>query len=135
MLNVKHGKIKSLILYHNVDIKGRILLKVARYYPHKGSQCMNISKKNLIPLIIIGVLVSGIPVITLCSSYCVSSNPDLDSSMDGSCPFLFHSFVQIVIVMSALFILPFAGRFVARERQFIPPGVYWPLFRPPRYPH
>jgi hypothetical protein len=94
---------------------------------------MKITKKQLILLIIIGILVSGIPVITLCSSYCVSSELDLDSAMDGSCPFANHSFVQIVIVLSALFVLPLAGFCLVSDRQFIPPGVYWPLFRPPRF--
>jgi hypothetical protein len=96
---------------------------------------MNITKKHLILFIIIGLLVSGIPVLTLCSSYCVSSELDLDSAMDGSCPFIFHSFIQIALVLSALVVLPLAGFFKARERQFIPPGAYWPLFRPPRFSH
>jgi hypothetical protein len=94
---------------------------------------MNTVKKHLILVIIIGLLFSGIPVITLCSSYCASSDRNFDSAMDGSCPFVFHSFVQICIVLSALLVLPFAGFFIVRERQFIPPGVYWPLFRPPRF--
>ena len=94
---------------------------------------MNINKKNIILLIIIGILVSGIPAVTLCSSYCVSNALDLDSPMDGSCPFSDHSFVQIVIVLSALFVLPLAGLFLVRDRQFIPPGANWPLFRPPRF--
>jgi hypothetical protein len=96
---------------------------------------MNLTKKNLILLVIIGILMSGIPVITMCSSYCVSNDPDLDSPMDGSCPFSFHSFVQIAIGLSALFVLPLVGLFLVRDRQFIPPGVYWPFFRPPRFSH
>jgi hypothetical protein len=107
--------------------------KVSKHCRHNGPQFMNLIKKNLILFIIIGILGSGIPVITLCSSYCVSSNLDLDSPMDGSCPFADHSFVQIAIVLSALFVLPLAGLFLVRDRQFIPPGVYWPLFKPPRF--
>ena len=96
---------------------------------------MKLIKKNLILFIIIGVLVSGIPVITLCSSYCVSNDLDLDSTGEGSCPFSYHSFVLIAIVLSALFILPLAGLFLVRDRQFIPPGVYLLLFKPPRVSH
>jgi hypothetical protein len=96
---------------------------------------MNLTRKNLTLFIIIGILVSGIPVITLCSSYCVSSDLDLDSPVDGSCPFSYHSFVQIAIVLSAFFVLPLAGLFLVRDRQFIPPGVYLPLFKPPRFSH
>jgi hypothetical protein len=94
---------------------------------------MNLNRKNLFLPIIIGILVSGIPAINLCSSYCVSSDPELDSAMGGSCPFAFHSFVQIAIVLSAIFVLPLAGLFIIRDRQFIQPGVYGPLFRPPRF--
>ena len=100
-----------------------------------GIQPMNFNRKNLILLFIIGILVSGLPGITSCSSYCVSSSLGFDTPVDGSCPFAFHSFVQIEIVLSALFVLPLAGFFFVRHRQFIPPGVYWPLYRPPRYSH
>jgi len=96
---------------------------------------MNLTRKNLILFIIIGILVSSIPVITLCSSYCASSDLALDSPVDGSCPFSYHSFVQITIGLSALFVLPRAGLFLFRGRQFIPPGVYLPLFKPPRFSH
>ena len=96
---------------------------------------MNITKKHLILLVIIGVLASGIPAITLCSSYCVSSDLEFDSPMDGNCPFSFHSFIQMANVLSALFVLPLAGLFLFRDRQFMPPGVYLPLFKPPRFSH
>jgi hypothetical protein len=112
--------------------KGRFEMVLKRCR-HNRPQFMKITKKHLILLIIIGILVSGIPVVTLCSSYCVSSDLDLDSAMDGSCPFAYHSFVQVAMVLSALFVLPLAGFFLVRDRQFIPPGVYWPLFRPPRF--
>ena len=92
---------------------------------------MNLTRKNLILLIIIGILVSGIPVITLCSFYCISG--DLDSPLDASCPLTTHSFVQIAIMLSAYIVLPFAGLFLVRGRQFIPPGIYLPLFKPPRF--
>jgi hypothetical protein len=55
--------------------------------------------------------------------------------MDGSCPFSFHSFVQVIIVLSALLVLPFTGVFLVRDRQFVPSGTYWLLFRPPRFSH
>jgi len=94
---------------------------------------MNIAKRNLIVLIIIGILLSGIPAITLCSSYCVASDFDLDSAMDGSCPFSLQPFVQIAILLSALYVLTSAGFLLATDRLSIPSGVYWPLFRPPRF--
>jgi hypothetical protein len=96
---------------------------------------MHRTRKNLILLIIIGIMVAGIPVITLCSSYCVSNGRGLDFPMDAGCPFSTHSIVQIAVVLSALFILPLAGLFGVRDRQFLPPGVYLPLFKPPRFSH
>ncbi|CAB1060350.1 hypothetical protein D1BOALGB6SA_5116 [Olavius sp. associated proteobacterium Delta 1] len=96
---------------------------------------MNFTRKNLILSITIGILVSGIPVITLCSFYCVSNDLALDSRMDASCPLSNHSFVQIAFMLSALIVLPFAGLFLVRDRQFIPPGIYLPLYRPPRFSH
>ena len=129
------------ILYKILDFipqcgyKEKTFEKVSKPCRHNGPQNMNFTKKNLILFIIIGILVSGIPVITLCSSSCVSSDLDLDSPMDGSCPFSFHSFVQIAIGLSALFVLPLAGLLLVNDRQFIPPGVYLPLFKPPRFSH
>ena len=94
---------------------------------------MNIAKRNLIVPIIIGILLSGIPAITLCSSYCVASDFDPDSAMDGSCPFSLHPFIQIAILLSTLYVLTCAGFLLATDRLSISPGVYWPLFRPPRF--
>jgi len=96
---------------------------------------MNLARKNHILLIIIGILVSGIPAIAFCTSYCGSSDIALYPAVNGNCPFSYDAFVKIVIVLSALFILPLAGLLIAGDRQFIPPGAYWPLYRPPRFCH
>jgi len=94
---------------------------------------MNLTRKNIIPFIIIGILVSGIPVITLCSFYCIPNDLDFDSPLDASCPLSTHAFVKITIMWSAFIVLPFAGLFLGKDRQFIPPGIYLPLFKPPRF--
>ena len=127
-------RIQQEILTWSLGKKGHFE-KVSKHCRHNRPQFMNITKKHLILLVIIGILVSGIPVITLCSSYCVSSDLELDSPMGGSCPFSYHSFVQIAIVLSALFVLPLSGLFLVSDRQLIPPGVYLPLFKPPRFSH
>jgi hypothetical protein len=92
---------------------------------------MNRPWKNFILLIIFGILVSGIPAIVLCSSYCISS--DLGSPQDANCSSSTHSFDQLAIMLSALILLPFAGLFPGKDRQRIPPGIYLPLFKPPRF--
>jgi hypothetical protein len=91
---------------------------------------MNLTRKKLTLYIIIGILVSGIPAITLCSFYCISGDLDLDSPMNAN-----HSFFQIAIMLSALIVLPFAGLCLVRDGQFIPPGIYLSLFKPPRFSH
>lgn len=96
---------------------------------------MNLARKNQILLFIIGILVSGLPAIAFCTSYCGSSDIALYPAVDGNCPFSYDAFVKIVIVLSALFILPLAGLLIAGHRQFIPPGAYWPPYRPPRFCH
>jgi hypothetical protein len=96
---------------------------------------MNLSRKNLILLIIIGILVSGIPVITLYSSYCSTAAADIDSAMNGNCPFSVDSFVTIAMVSFATFVLPRAGLSLVGQQQFIARGAYWPLLKPPRIAH
>ena len=93
---------------------------------------MDITRKNISLIIIVGILLYGLPGITLCSSYCATKALDLDSPADGSCPISLHIFVQIAMALSALFVLPPAGFFLERNRHFIPRGVYLPLFKPPR---
>jgi len=73
---------------------------------------MNLTRKNIITFIIIGILVPGISLIILCSAYCVSIDPTLDSPMNGGCPFSYDPFVDIAVVFSALLALPFAGFFL-----------------------
>lgn len=104
-----------------------------QYSYYHGIQPMNPIRKDLILLFIIGILVCAPAVIALCSSYCSSNAPDFDPPVDGSCPFSFHSFVQIVIGGSAFFVLPLVGLFHIGDRPFIPPGVYGSPFKPPRF--
>jgi hypothetical protein len=94
---------------------------------------MKINRKNLILFIILGLMAHGIPVMAICSSNCAAGNPDLYSTMDGSCTFLCHSFFQSAILLSVIFGLPVAGLFLVRDRQTLPPGVYLLLFKPPRF--
>ena len=96
---------------------------------------MNLNRKNLILPIIIGILVSGIPVTTLYSYYCGTSAADIYSALDGNCPFSFDSFASIAMVLSALFVLPLAGLSLVSQQQITPPGAYWPLLKPPRFSH
>ena len=125
-------RIQQEILTWSLGKKGHFE-KVSKHCRQNGPQFMNITKKHLILLVIIGILVSGIPVITLCSFYCISG--DHDSPLDASCPLSTHSFVQIAIMLSALIVLPLAGLFLVKDRQLIPPGSYLPLFKPPRFSH
>jgi hypothetical protein len=94
---------------------------------------MHITRKNISLIIIVGILLYGLPSVTLCASYCGSRNLDPGSPVAGSCPISLHLFAQIAIALPALFVLSPAGFLLVRGRQFIPHGVYWPLLRPPRF--
>lgn len=94
---------------------------------------MKSTHKNLALLIVLGIMAYGIPVVAMCSSNCAAGNPDLDSSMDESCPFSYDLFFPIAIMLSAPFVLAIAALFLVREGQFLPPGVYLPPFKPPRF--
>jgi hypothetical protein len=90
-------------------------------------------RKNHITFLFIGLIVTGIPAIAFCTSYCATGDLDIYSALDESCPFSYDSFVRFTIVLSALFVLPFAGLFIASDKPFIPAGVCWLMFKPPRF--
>ena len=96
---------------------------------------MTITRKHVIMFLLIGLLVSGIPAITTCSSSCVSSGQDLDVSTGGSCPFTLQIFAQSVFMLFPLFVLPLAGFLLTGEQIFIASDFYRLLFRPPRLSH
>jgi hypothetical protein len=97
-----------------------------------GDFRMKLNHKNLILLIIISIMTYGMPVIALCSSHCVPGNPDIDSPKDASCSISNHSFAQLGIEMSILFILPLVSLLVVISKLRIPTGFLLSLFRPPR---
>ena len=93
---------------------------------------MKFNRKNLILFIIIGIVAYNIPVVSLCSSHCVTVNPDIDSSKDASCSISSHSFVQFSIGFSILIILPLVSLLVLIKKLYIPTGFFLPPFRPPK---
>ena len=94
---------------------------------------MTDTKKQLMTILLIVVLVVGIPTFTTCSANCVSRSLNLDLPLDGGCFFAFHLFVQIAVALSILFVLPLAGYLPVRERLLTASEFYWLLFRPPRF--
>jgi hypothetical protein len=93
---------------------------------------MKFTQKNLIIFIILGMVASGIPAITLCSSHCVVSNASLDIPPDGPCSFSAHAFVQMGIEESSFAVTPLLGFFQITSAVFIPPGHFLSIFKPPR---
>lgn len=89
--------------------------------------------KNLALFIALGIMAYGIPVMAMCSSNCAVGNPDVDHTKDGNCSFLYHPYFQVGVLLPVLFVSLVAGLFFVRDRLFLPPGVYLPLFRPPRF--
>jgi hypothetical protein len=116
----------SLTLYHNVAIK-------IVQYQRNGPQQMNLAQKNIILFVILTILASGIPALTLCSTHCVTSHPGLDFHKEVKCPFSQHSFFQSGTALSIFYIIPLVGFFLVMNRRFIPAGFFPIPFRPPRF--
>ena len=93
---------------------------------------MKFPRKKLILFIIIGIVAYNIPVISLCSSHCVTVDPDINSFKDASCSISSHAFVQFGIEFSTLIILPLISLLVVIKKLCIPKGFFLPLFRPPK---
>ena len=93
---------------------------------------MKFTRKNIILFIIMGIVAYSFPVISLCSSHCLTVNPDINSSKDVSCSISSHSFVQFGVDLSILIILPLVSLFVVIKKICIPTGFFFPPFRPPK---
>jgi hypothetical protein len=95
---------------------------------------MDIAKKNISLIIILGILFYGIAFITItaCASICTASAPGFDLAKDVNCALSHHSFVPNGTDLSVLFALPLVGVLLVKGRQFIPTGILLSPFRPPR---
>ena len=94
---------------------------------------MNLAQKNIILFVILGILVSGIPALTLCSTHCVTSNPSPDFHKELKCSLSNHSFFQHSIALAIFYTIPLVGFFLVMNRLFIPAGFFPTPFRPPRF--
>jgi hypothetical protein len=93
---------------------------------------MNFTRKKFILLTLMGIVVFSAMYIPLCSPLCPTNHHRIDFSQSASCAFSSHSFVQIGIGLSVLFILTFSGFALGSGIPFIPEGFYLALFKPPR---
>ncbi len=118
--------INSLTFYHNVGIK-------MGYYQNNRPQQMNLAQKNIILFVILVILASGIPALTLCSTHCVTSNPGPDFHKEVKCSLSNHSFFQYGIEQSIFYITLLLGFFLVTSKLFIPAGYLSTLFKPPRF--
>ena len=93
---------------------------------------MSVLQKNLILVMIIGTLTSGIPAITLCSSHCVASNAYLDVSDTAHCSGAFHGFVQLGVERPSLTVAPLVNFLHDTKEIVIPKGFLLSIFKPPK---
>ena len=93
---------------------------------------MSALQKNLILVMVIGILASGIPAMTLCSTHCVASNAHLDVSDTAHCFGAFHGFVQVGVERSSLNLVPLVNFFHDTTEIVIPKGFLLSIFKPPR---
>jgi len=94
---------------------------------------MNFKSNNLILPILIGILASGIPAMTLCSSHYGAGYAGLDFPEDALCSLSAHSFVQVADELSVIGVIPLFGILLFRRRFFIPAGFMVTIFKPPRF--
>jgi len=80
-----------------------------------------------------GVLAFVFPVIAVCASLCPSDNSGVIFFQHANCGITTHSFVSMGGGLSALFILPLMGLFLANNVFSIPAGYRFPMFKPPRF--
>jgi hypothetical protein len=118
----------SLTLYHNVGIK-----TVHYHYQNNRPQQMNLAQKNIILFVILAILASGIPALTLCSTHCVTNNPSPDFHKEVKCSLSNHSFFQYGIELSIFYLTPLLDFFLVTSILSLPTGYLSTLFRPPRF--
>lgn len=94
---------------------------------------MGFTRKKLFAFILVGSLTFGIPFITVCFSLCPTVDLGSDFSHIDNCTFSSHSYVQIGIGQSTLFIPPHLGLFLIIGRYNIPEGFSLLPFKPPRF--
>jgi len=80
-----------------------------------------------------GVLAFAFPVIAVCASLCPNDNAGVIFFQHANCGITTHSFVSMEAGLSALFILPLLGLFLAINVFSIPAGYHFPMFKPPRF--
>jgi hypothetical protein len=94
---------------------------------------MNFTNKKLFWFLLMGMMAFSVLFTPVCSTLCLDSPDITDVSHRANCPVLSHSFVQIGIGLSAIFILPLMGLLFLTSSFFIPTGFILSPFRPPRF--
>ena len=117
----------------NFNLLG-FLSKKINYCRRNISLFMNRSGKKLFFMVITGILGSSFTLAILFLSFSISTNLNLDSLIDDSCPFLNRPYFQIVMLLSALFVLPLEDLFLVHHKRFIPFGGHLLFFDLPRFP-
>ncbi len=103
------------------------------YYQNNVPQQMNLAQKNIILFVILGILASEIPALTLCSTHCVTNNPGPDFHKELKCSLSNHSFFQYGIELSIFYITLLLGFFLVTSILSLPTGYLSTLFKPPRF--
>ncbi len=89
--------------------------------------------KRLFWILLMGMIAFSVLFTPVCSTLCSANPHNTDFSHGANCTILSHSFVQIGIGLSAIFILLLMGFFLVRSSYFVPAGFFSSPFRPPRF--
>jgi hypothetical protein len=93
---------------------------------------MGFKRKKFFAYALAGILALGIPLITVCLSLCPTVDAGSDFSRMTKCTFSSHSYVQIGIGHSTLFIISLMGLLLIMGTHILPEGFFLSPYRPPR---
>jgi hypothetical protein len=89
--------------------------------------------KRLFWILLMGIMAFSVLFVPVCSTLCSADPHNTDFSHGANCTILSHSFVQIGIGLSTIFILPLMGLLFLINSYFIPAGFLLSPFKPPRF--
>ncbi len=102
-------------------------------YKPKLQRQMDFSGKKLFLIFLMGMMAFSVLFTPVCSTLCFTGPDVTDISHRANCPILSHSFVQIGIGLSAIFMLPLIGLLFLISSNSISAGFFLSPFRPPRF--
>ena len=94
---------------------------------------MNLRQKNFALFLMMGIIVTGLPVVAACSLHCAAGGPDVSMPPSFYCTLLSHSFVQSEVFILVFYIALLMDFYLIGKSLILPAGFAAILFKPPRF--